>query len=154
MDCDSWPPLIGILDRGHGPASGVSRTGRASARVIDALDALCRGESGALARLKVATQAYVAELSDRALPRDSAIDGVTDLIAACWSQGAVPAPAPLVREALVDVVGSWCADELARIARGNARTDGPSIRLKKRDSVHLSRWPSGRAFISRHRNGR
>jgi hypothetical protein len=110
---------IDVLDRRRGLTSTVSR-GRRAASVVNALDALCQGEVGALARLKVAAQAYVAELSDRGLPCGSAVDAVTALIAACWSRKAVPAPARLVREAVLDVVGSWCVDELARLTRARA----------------------------------
>ena len=103
---------LGVVDADQPRARKVSRGARGSGRVVEALDALCHREGGALARLKAATEAYVAELCDHALPRDLAVDTVTDLVAACWSRGSVPAPAPLVREALVDVVASWCADEL------------------------------------------
>ncbi len=111
-----------VVDQPRGRARSTRSTRSAlpgahgSGGVIEALDALCHREGGALARLKRATQAYVMELHDRALPRDLAVDAVTDLIAACWSRGAVPALSPLVREALVDVVASWCVDELGRHA--------------------------------------
>ncbi len=106
-----------VVDQTRGSARSARSAlpgARGSGCVIDALDALCHREVGALARLKSATQAYVMELSDCALSRDLAVDAVTDLVAACWSRGAVPAPAPLVREALMDVVASWCVDELGR----------------------------------------
>ena len=96
-----------VADQTHGRARSALRGASGPGRVIEALGALCHREGGALARLKTATQAYAVELSDGALPRDLAVDVVLDLVSACWAQGSVPAPAPLVREALVDVVASW-----------------------------------------------
>lgn len=125
MDFHVQAARVAILVRGHGDRSHALRSSHASGCVIDALDALCRGQGGALARLKVATHACAAELRDRAVPSSAAVDAITELIAECWTQGAVPAPAPLVREALVDVVGSWCVDELDRIARATAERPAP-----------------------------
>ncbi len=67
-------------------------------------------------QLKAATHACAAELTDRAIPFRVAVAAVTDLVVECWKEGLVPTPAPLVREALLDVVDSWCASELDRIA--------------------------------------